>query len=74
MQRAVDTASRAGSTAVLLVKARIAWLAARNAARVAAPAVAVCAAAVIARRLMGRERDETATGAARVPPAPAGAV
>ena len=49
-QRALRAAGKAGTVARKVVKARIAWLAGKKAARVAVPAAAVGTAAVVAKR------------------------
>jgi hypothetical protein len=49
-ERALQAAGKAGSAAMTFVKARIAWLAGKKAAKVAAPAVAVGTVAVVARK------------------------
>jgi hypothetical protein len=49
-QRAMSVASKATSAAVKFAKARIAWLAGKKAAKLAAPAVAVGTAAVVVKK------------------------
>ncbi|HMJ36464.1 MAG TPA: hypothetical protein VK501_21350 [Baekduia sp.] len=73
-QRALSMAGTAGSAAVTFAKARIAWLAGKKAAKVAAPAVAVGTAAVVVKKRSGHRHDERAApaGVNSVPPAPAG--
>jgi hypothetical protein len=49
-QRAMSAVSKAGTAALKVVKARIAWIAGKKAAKVAAPAVAVGTAAVVVKK------------------------
>ncbi|HWH93268.1 MAG TPA: hypothetical protein VNT03_05355 [Baekduia sp.] len=49
-QRAVSAASKAGSSALTSLKARIAWIAGKKATKVAVPAAAVGTAAVVAKK------------------------
>jgi hypothetical protein len=76
-QRAVSAATRAGSTAVTFLKARLAWVAGKKAAKVAVPAAAAGTAAVVAKKRFSR--DDAAAPAPStigaddgVPAAPAG--
>ncbi|QEC46271.1 hypothetical protein FSW04_00885 [Baekduia soli] len=76
-QRALRAASKAGSAALTYAKARIAWLAGKKAARVAAPAVVVGTAAVVVKKRSGghEEHDHAATNGSAPTPvsvAPAG--
>jgi hypothetical protein len=52
-QRALSAAGKATSAAGKFIKARIAWLAGKKAAKVAAPAVAVGTAAVVVKKRSG---------------------
>jgi hypothetical protein len=61
-QRALSAAGKASSAAAKFAKARIAWLAGKKAARVAAPAVAVGTAAIVVKKRSGGQ-DDTPTGA-----------
>ena len=65
-QRAVNAAGKAGSAAGTFIKARIAWLMGKKAAKVAVPAAAAGTAAVVAKKRFSR--DETPAPA----PAPTG--
>jgi hypothetical protein len=49
-QRAASAAGKAGSAAWTFLKARVAWLAGKKAAKVAVPAAAVGTAAVVAKK------------------------
>lgn len=75
-QRAAGAASKAGSAAWTFLKARIAWVAGKKAAKVAVPAAAAGTAAVVASKRFHRE-EETAppapstTGVDSVPQTPA---
>jgi hypothetical protein len=75
-QRAMSAAGTAGSVATKFVKARIAWLAGKKVAKVAAPAVAVGTAAVVVKKRSGCKHDDSAdaapTGMNAVPTVPAG--
>jgi hypothetical protein len=76
-QRAVSAASQAGSAAWTFLKARVAWIAGKKAAKVAVPAAAVGTAAVVAKKRSSTHHDEepapSTTGVnSVVPPAPAG--
>jgi hypothetical protein len=75
-QRALSAAGTAGSAATKFIKARIAWLAGKKAAKVAGPAVAVGTAAVVVKKRSGHKHDDDAmrSGVNAVPPAPAGIV
>jgi hypothetical protein len=74
-QRAMTAAGKATSAAGKLVKARIAWLAGKKAAKVAAPAIAVGTAAVVAkRRSNGHEDTPSGTAPTNAHPTPAGVV
>jgi hypothetical protein len=53
-QRAVSAVGKAGTVARKYVKAKIAWIAARKATKIAAPAVAVGTAAVVAKKRSGK--------------------
>jgi hypothetical protein len=57
-QRALDAAGTAASAAGKFLKARIAWLAGKKAAKVAAPAVAVGTVAVVAKKRSGGGHQE----------------
>jgi hypothetical protein len=52
-QRALSAMSKAASAAGTYVKAKVAWVAGKKAAKVAAPAVAVGTAAVVAKKRSG---------------------
>jgi hypothetical protein len=75
-QRAMSAAGTAGSVATKFVKARIAWLAGKKVAKVAAPAVAVGTAAVVVKKRSGGKHDDTEAvvppGMNAVPTVPAG--
>jgi hypothetical protein len=77
-QRAASAAGKAGSAAVTFLKARIAWIAGKKAAKVAVPAAAAGTAAVVAKKRFSRdtttEQDQpvATTGVNSVPQAPAG--
>jgi hypothetical protein len=77
-QRAASAASTAGSAAWTFLKARVAWVAGKKAAKVAVPAAAVGTAAVVAKKRSGAHQDEapsapSTTGVNSVTPtAPAG--
>jgi hypothetical protein len=73
-QRALSAVGTAGSAAVKFAKARIAWLAGKKAAKVAAPAVAVGTAAVVVKKRSSHRHDDAVTpsGVNAVPPMPAG--
>ena len=73
--KAGSAAGKAGSAAIKLLKARIAWLAGKKAAKVVVPAAAVGTAAVVAKKRSGRFHRETASGVDNVRPvAPASPV
>jgi hypothetical protein len=75
-QQALDVAGKAGSAALTFVKARIAWVAGKKAAKVAVPAAAVGTAAVVVKKRSGSHNDEPAspstTGLNATPQTPAG--
>jgi hypothetical protein len=73
-QRALSAASKAGSAAVTFLKARIAWVAGKKAAKVAVPAAAVGTAAVVVKKRSGSHHHEPASpsGMNATPPTPAG--
>jgi hypothetical protein len=74
-RRAVSTVNKAGSALVKLVKARIAWLAAKKVAKVAGPAVAAGTVAVVATTRRDHKHDgcgKTMHAVDDVPPAAAG--
>ncbi|HEV7750789.1 MAG TPA: hypothetical protein VGO71_04570 [Baekduia sp.] len=75
-QRAMSAAGTAGSVAAKFVKARIAWLAGKKVAKVAAPAVAVGTAAVVVKKRSGDKHGNTEAvapaGMNAVPTVPAG--
>ncbi|MCZ4493342.1 MAG: hypothetical protein QOH30_208 [Baekduia sp.] len=76
-QRAMRAAGTATSVATKFVKARIAWLAGKKVAKVAAPAVAVGTAAVVAKKRSGGRHEAHAAAAPSmnaVPTVPAGMV
>jgi hypothetical protein len=77
-QQLLSAAGTAGSAVVKVLKARVAWLAGKKAAKVAAPAVAVTTAAVVAKKRSTTKHDEAETtapvGVNGVPPTPAGVV
>jgi hypothetical protein len=58
-QRALKAASKAGRIAMTAIKARIAWIAGKKAAKVAAPAVAVGTAAVVVKKQRSGRCDGT---------------
>jgi hypothetical protein len=62
-QRALSAAGTATSTAGKFLKARIAWLAGKKGARVAAPAVAVGTAAIVVKKRSGGHDDPPAGAA-----------
>jgi hypothetical protein len=59
-QRALSALSTAGSAALKIVKARIAWIAGKKAAKMAAPAVAVGTAAVVVKKRSHRDSSPAA--------------
>jgi hypothetical protein len=59
-QRAVSAAGKAGSAAVTFLKARIAWVAGKKAAKVAVPAAAAGTAAVVAKKRFSHSHEEPA--------------
>jgi hypothetical protein len=73
-QRAMSAAGTAASAAVKFAKARIAWLAGKKAAKVAAPAVAVTTAAVVAKKRSGHRHHDASppSGVNAVHATPAG--
>jgi hypothetical protein len=74
-QRAMAAAGKAGSAAVTFLKARIAWVAGKKAAKVAVPAAAVGTAAVVAKKRSSHQHEHTppsTTGLNATPQAPAG--
>ncbi|HEY6761005.1 MAG TPA: hypothetical protein VI318_16025 [Baekduia sp.] len=72
-QRAVSAASKAGSAAWTFMKARVAWIAGKKAARVAVPAAAVgTAAVVVKKRSSHHEPPAPPSGVNATPPTPAG--
>src|SRR4051812_50184294 len=74
-QRALIAASKAGSAAITFLKARIAWVAGKKAAKVAVPAAAVGTAAVVAKKRSSAHHDApspSTTGLNATPQAPAG--
>jgi hypothetical protein len=76
-QRAAGAASKAGSAAWTFVKARVAWVAGKKAAKVAVPAAAAGTAAVVAKKRFSRDDASSSpapapTGVDSVPTAPAG--
>jgi hypothetical protein len=72
-QRALSAAGKATSAAGKFVKARIAWLAGKKVAKVAAPAVAVGTVAVVAKKRSGSHDTPTAPEPSNAYPAtPAG--
>jgi hypothetical protein len=75
-QRAASAAGKAGSAAATFVKARIAWLAGKKAAKVAVPAAAAGTAAVVAKKRFSHSADTepapSTTGVNAVPKSPAG--
>jgi hypothetical protein len=77
-QRAASAASTAGSAAWTFLKARVAWVAGKKAAKVAVPAAAVGTAAVVAKKRSGTGHSEPAApstnGVDAMPPTPAGVV
>jgi hypothetical protein len=81
-QRAAGAASTAGSAAWTFLKARVAWVAGKKAAKVAVPAAAAGTAAVVAKKRFSRDATATpqpaptgtAGGADSVPAAPPASV
>jgi hypothetical protein len=77
-QRAASAAGKAGSAAWTFLKARIAWVAGKKAAKVAVPAAAVGTAAVIAKKRSGAGDEQRAApstnGVNAMPPTAAGVV
>jgi hypothetical protein len=72
-QRAVSAASKAGSAAWTFMKARVAWIAGKKAARVAVPAAAVGTAAVVVKKRSSHSTPPTPpSGVNATPPTPAG--
>jgi hypothetical protein len=72
-QRAVSAAGKAGSAAWTFIKARLAWVAGKKAAKVAVPAAAVGTAAVVAKKRSGHHDDPSGpAGVNATPTAPAG--
>lgn len=79
-QRAAGAASKAGSAAWTFLKARVAWVMGKKAAKVAVPAAAAGTAAVVAKKRFSREdasspsaaQTPSTTGVNAVPTAPAG--
>lgn len=77
-QRAVGAAGKAGSAAITFVKARIAWVMGKKAAKVAVPAAATATAAVVAKKRFSHNHDTaeqpapSTSGVNAVPQAPAG--
>ena len=59
-ERALDAVGTAASATATFVKAKVAWVAGRKAAKVAAPAVAVGTAAVVAKKRSGHREQEPA--------------
>jgi uncharacterized protein involved in cysteine biosynthesis len=75
-QRALSAVSKARSAAMTFVKARIAWLAGKNVAKVAVPAAAVGTVAMVAKKRSSQGQEEhpsSPNGLDAVPSAPAGA-
>jgi hypothetical protein len=66
-QRAAGAAGRAGSAAVTFLKARIAWIMGKKAAKVAVPAAAAGTAAIVAKKRFSHDSAPEQPG-----PAPAG--
>jgi len=74
-QQALDVAGKAGSAALTFLKARIAWVAGKKAAKVAVPAAAVGTAAVVVKKRSSSHDEPAApstTGMNATPQAPAG--
>jgi hypothetical protein len=59
-QRAASAAGKAGSAAWTFLKARIAWVAGKKAAKVAVPAAAVGTAAVVVKKRSGAHHQQHA--------------
>jgi hypothetical protein len=75
LQRATSAAGKAGSAAWTFVKARVAWIAGKKAAKVAVPAAAVGTAAVVAKKRSSHHdapTEPSTTGVNATPKAPAG--
>jgi hypothetical protein len=77
-QRAASAAGKAGSAAWTFLKARVAWVAGKKAAKVAVPAAAVGTAAVVVKKRSAAHHDDEPSAPSTsgvnsvVPPAPAG--
>ena len=74
-QRAASAASKAGSAAWTFMKARIAWVAGKKAAKVAVPAAAVGTAAIVAKKRSAGHHEPAApstSGINAMPPTAAG--
>lgn len=75
-QRAAGAASTASSAAWTFLKARVAWVMGKKAAKVAVPAAAAGTAAIVAKKRFSRDpsaaQAPSATGVNAVPKAPAG--
>jgi hypothetical protein len=71
-QRALSAAGKATSVAGKFIKARIAWLAGKKVAKVAAPAVAVGTAAVVVKKRSGGHPTPQEAGTNAYTPTPAG--
>jgi hypothetical protein len=72
-QRAMRAAGKAGSAAVIFIKARIAWILGKKAARVAVPAAAAGTAAVVAKKRFSRHEEPSGSSTVNATPkAPAG--
>jgi hypothetical protein len=71
-QRAVSAAGKAGSAAWTFIKARVAWVAGKKAAKVAVPAAAVGTAAVVVKKRQHHDEPPSATSVNATPTAPAG--
>jgi hypothetical protein len=73
-RRAANAVGRAVSAAGTIVKARIAWLAGKKAAKVAAPAVAVGTAAVVAKKRFDRSPSPDSDASRPIDSAPTSAL
>jgi hypothetical protein len=76
-QRAASAAGKAGHATATFLKARLAWVAGKKAAKVAVPAAAAGTAAVVAKKRFGHSHDQappapSTSGVDSVPKAPAG--
>jgi hypothetical protein len=71
-QQAVSAAGKAGSAAWTFIKARVAWVAGKKAAKVAVPAAAVGTAAVVVKKRSHHDDESSPTSVNATPKVPAG--